>query len=240
LPAYSPWYFWHDKKRCFRGAVILAYDTKKDEVKWSDTLYPKEGCRCLLHDEERGLLYSISYPRDHLFVYDITTRKTKDLGRIGSINAQALFLDKKHRVWTTSDYGHLVRYDPAKGRIEFSPEPLPHNKVFQTGWHSVFYDVVSSPDGECVYASTWIASPRILRIWHGEGEWGRVEDLGAATQEHDPRIPICTFIDHCGGLVSVLTAICIMLPHAGINRIMMIRGIRIKGKNKIRVVLFGK
>ena len=34
-----------------------------------------------------------------------------------------------------------------------------------------------------------------------EGEWGRVEDLGAATQERDWGIPMDTFRDHCGGLV---------------------------------------
>ena len=63
------------------------------------------------------------------------------MGRIGSINSQALFLDKQHRVWTTNDYGHLVRYDPEKDRLETSPLALPHNPVTQTGWHSVFYDV---------------------------------------------------------------------------------------------------
>ncbi|OGV60740.1 MAG: hypothetical protein A2498_16955 [Lentisphaerae bacterium RIFOXYC12_FULL_60_16] len=200
LPAYSPWYFWHDPERCFKGAALLAYDTKRDSVVWTDTLYPKEGCRCLLHDEDRGLLYSLSYPRDHLFVFDIARRRSRDLGRIGSINAQALFLDRRHRVWTTSDYGHLVRYDPDRDRVEVSPDVLPHNPVFQTGWHSVFYDVAPSPEGDCVYASTWIAQPHLIRIWPDEGVWGRVEDLGPATQERDPHRPVCTFLDHCGGL----------------------------------------
>lgn len=200
LPSYSPWYFWHDAERCFKGATLLAYDTRHDTAAWSDVLYPKEGCRCLLHDEERGLLYSISYPRDHLFVYDIARRTSRDLGRIGSINAQALFLDRRHRVWTTSDYGHLVRYDPDRDRVEHSPERLPHESVFQTGWHSVFYDVAPSPEGDCVYASTWIAAPHLVRIWPDEGAWGRVEDLGPATQDRDTRVPVCTFLDHCGGL----------------------------------------
>ena len=72
--------------------------------------------------------------------------------------------------------------------------------MFQSGWHSVFYDVEPSPEGDCVYASTWIAAPRLIRIWPEEGAWGRVEDLGAATQDRDTWIPVCTFIDHCGGL----------------------------------------
>lgn len=199
-PIYSPWYSWHDESRCFRGAALLAYDTKSDNVLWWDTMIPKEGCRCLLIDEERSLLYALSYPRDHFIIYDLKTRQRRDLGRIGSINAQVLILDGKHRVWTTSDYGELVRYDPEKDRLEPSHTRLPHNPEFQTGWHSVFYDAVASPDRKAIYATTWIAQPRLMRIWLEEGEWGRVEDLGPATQDRDMTVPIDTFLDHCGGL----------------------------------------
>lgn len=199
-PAYSPWRSWNDPERCFRGSALLAFDTATDEVIWWDTLIPKEGCRCLLIDEERGLLYALSYPRDHFIIYDIEKRQRRDLGRIGSINAQLLFLDGRRRVWTTDDYGHLVRYDPDKGRLETSPYQLPHDPRFQTGWHSVFYDAAPSPDRSCVYASTWIAPPRLMRIFPEEGEWGRVEDLGSATQDWDPTLPPSMFLDHCGGL----------------------------------------
>ncbi len=199
-PIYSPWRSWHDEKRCFRGAALLAFNTKDDSILWWDTLAPKEGCRCLLHDEERGLLYALTYPRDHFVVYDIKKRTRKTVGRIGSINAQTLFLDKQHRVWTTSDYGNLVRYDPAKDRLEYSPYLLPHNPQFQTGWHSVFYDVVADPKADCVYAVTWIANPWMMRIWPDEGDWPKVEDLGPATQKRDPTFPTGTFLDHCGGL----------------------------------------
>jgi hypothetical protein len=200
-PAYSPWRSWHDPERCFRGSALVAFDTKTDKVLWWDTLIPKEGCRCLLIDEEHGLLYALSYPRDHFIIYDIENRKRTDLGRIGSINAQTLFLDSRHRVWTTRDDGRLIRYDPAFGRLEASPYILPHNSEFQTGWHSVFYDVAAAPDGRSVFASTWIAQPRLLRIWPEEGEWGRVDDLGPATQDRDPTVPHDTFLDHCGGTV---------------------------------------
>lgn len=199
-PAYSPWNSWHDPERCFRGSALLAFDTKTDETLWWDTLIPKEGCRCLLHDEDRGLLYAIGYPRDHLIQYDIERRKRRDLGRIGSINAQALFLDRSHRVWTTSDYGRLVRYDPQRDRLEHSPTVLPHDTTYQSGWHEVFYDIAPSPDGESVYAVAWIGRPRMIRIRPNEGEWPRVEDLGPVTQDYDPTLPEDYFIDHCGGL----------------------------------------
>ena len=40
---------------------------------------------------------------------------------------------------------------PKTDRLERSPFVLPHNPEFQTGWHSVFYDVAAAPDGEGVY-----------------------------------------------------------------------------------------
>ncbi len=199
-PAYSPWNSWHDPQRCFRGSALVAFDTARDEVLWWDTLIPKEGCRCLVHDEGRGKLYALGYPRDHLIEYDIATRTGRDLGRIGSINSQVLLLDGRGRVWTTDDFGHLVRYDPAVGRIERSLTVLPHDATYQTGWHSVFYDAVASPDRRCVYAVTWNGSPRLVRLWLEEGPWGRVEDLGSVTPGHDRTVPEDYFVDHCGGL----------------------------------------
>ena len=201
LPAYSPWNFWHNPERCFRGAALLAFDTRTDQVLWSDTLIPKEGCRCLLLDDQRRRLYALGYPRDHLTEYDLETRRRRDLGRIGSVNAQCLFLDRKHRVWTTDDYGHLMRYDPERGRLERSPYVLPHNPPVQTGWHSVLYDAVGSPEGDCVYATTWNGGAVLLRIWPEDGEWGRVESLGNVTPPHDLTVPENYFMDHCGGLV---------------------------------------
>jgi len=200
LPSYSPWYFWHDPKRCFRGSALLAYDTRKDDVLWWDTMIPKEGCRCLAHDEERRTLYAVSYPRDHFIVYDLKTRTRRDVGRIGSINAQTLFLDKRHRVWTTNDYGNLVRYTPETDRLEIAPLTLPHNPAYQTGWHSVFYDVAPAPDRESVYAVTWSPNAYLMRIWPNDGDWPRVEDLGPATQPRDETFPVSMFTDHCGGL----------------------------------------
>jgi hypothetical protein len=200
LPAYSPWRFWHEPDRCFRGAALLAWDTSADKVLWWQTMLPKEGCRCLLLDEDRGLLYAISYPRDHLLAFDLERRTLRDLGRIGSVNAQALFLDARHRVWTSDDDGRLVRYDPDVGRLERSPYLLPHDPRYQTGWHSVLYDVTPAPDGRTFYGVTWIARPMLFRFRPDQGQWGTVESLGPATQDHDPRVAINTFVDHCGGL----------------------------------------
>lgn len=200
LPAYSPWRFWHDEKRCFRGAALIAYDTQRDAVLWHDTLIPKEGCRCLVLDDETRTLYALGYPRDHFIAYSLESRTRRDIGRLGSVNSQALFLDRRRRVWTVDDYGHMIRYDLERDALEQSPYVLPHES-FQSGWHSVIYDAVASPDGECVYITTWNVAPRLLRFWPEQGDFGRIEDLGMATQQRDTSIPYNMFMDHAGGLV---------------------------------------
>ena len=155
----------------------------------------------MAHDEKNGLLYAISYPRDHLFVYDLKKRSSRDLGRIGSVNSQCLFFDKQYRVWTVNDYGYFVRYSPDSDRLEFSPLQIPHHKNLQNGWHCVLYDAVASPDNECAYAVAWAAYPRLVRFWPNEGQWGRVEDLGQVNQQFEEYQPADYYTDHCGGLV---------------------------------------
>ena len=197
---YSPWLSWHDPSRCFRASALIAYDTRRDQVAWWDTLIPKEGCRCLLHDPGRNLLYALSYPRDHLFVYDIKRKNLRDCGRIGSVNSQVLFTDSKHRVWTAGDDGHLVRYDPDTQRLEWSPYRIPHDGLVQNGWHSVLYDAVRCPHDQSLYMLPWSGYPRLLRFWPDEGPWGRINDLGPTNQPYDRTLPVNTFLDHCGGL----------------------------------------
>lgn len=200
LKFYSPWRFWHDNERCFRGAALIAYDTGRDKVLWTDTMIPKEGCRCLVLDDKRKVLYALSYPRDHFFAYSLKDKTWRDIGRIGSVNSQALLIDRKGRIWMSNDDGHLVRYDPERDILEESPYILPH-EFYQTGWHSVIYDAVASPDGESIYMVTWNVAPHLIRFWPEEGDFGLVEDLGMATQERSTSIPYSMFIDHVGGLV---------------------------------------
>ena len=197
---YSAWNSWYDEAKAFRGAGLMAWGTKQDDVLWTDIFIPREGCRCLCLDEERGVLYAVTYPRDHFVSYDIKRRVLTDHGRLGSVNAQVIFLDRKGRAYTSNDYGRLVRYDPEGKRLEELPHTMPHEH-YQSGWHSVLYDAVASPAGDCVYLSTWIARPHLARFWPEEGEHGRLEDLGSLTQERDATLPFDTFLDHAGGLV---------------------------------------
>ncbi len=198
---YSAWGDWKDDRTSFPGAVLVAYDTTRDEVAWCDRLFPREGCRCLALDEERGLLYAISYPRDHFWVYDLKTRTVRDKGRLGSVNSQAIFTDRRGRAYTTNDHGQIVRYDPETDELRETPVYLPYSPELRNGWHTVIYDVVGSPEGDCVYGVPWSANPHLFRYWPEEGEFGRMEDLGPVHQKRDQTVSISYYLDHCGGLV---------------------------------------
>ena len=197
--AFSPWQSWYAEKM-FRGAVLLAYDTGSDKVLRHNMFIPKQGCRCLCLDQEHNLLYALSYPLDHFIVHDLKTGESHDMGRIGSVNCQAIFLDRLNRALFADDQGYLVRYDHANRKLERLLLRLPHEH-FQTGWHSVLYDAVASPDNECVYFIPWIADPHLIRYTPHKKGPGVMEDLGRLTQERDVTIPMNTYLNHCGGLV---------------------------------------
>jgi hypothetical protein len=199
-PMLHPWKYIFDDKRAYRGSALLAFDTKTDTTLWWETFMPSEGCRAMVIDEERGTVYGLSCPRDHLVAFDLETRQTRDLGRIGTVNSQVLILDARHRVWTTNDDGYLVCYDPGDRRIKVSDVQVPSHLPAQRGWHGNLYDAVRSPDGSCVYAATWIERPGLIRLWL-DGDEPHIDDLGPLTQARDTTLSLGPMADHAGGLV---------------------------------------
>jgi hypothetical protein len=198
--SYCPWSAWHDARRAFLGSMLVAYDTVKEEVAWWELMIPKEGCRCLALDEERERLYAVTYPRDHFVVYDLARKSLTDIGRIGSVNTQCIFLDGKRRAYLTDDRGRFVRFDPDAMQLDTLPHVFPHS-CHQTGWHGVLYDAVADDERGSVYMVPWMPGPRLVRFWPEEGPDGRVEDLGRVNQAVDPTLPVSMSLDHVGGLV---------------------------------------
>ena len=196
------YHFWGEWKSefDFPCSYLLAYDTERDEVAWTSPFIPHEGCRCLALDEERGRMYAISFPRDHFWIFDLAKRTIRDMGRLGSVNSQAIFTDRRGRVFTSNDKGQFVRYDPDTDVLAELPVRVPHTQG-TSGWHDVFYDVVASPEGDCVYGVPWNADPHLFRYWPEDGPDGRVEDLGPVHQRRDPMVMVNYAHDHCGGLV---------------------------------------
>ena len=198
---YNPWGTFDDPLRSYVGARVFAYDCGAEDVLWTDTLIPWEGCRCVALDRERRRLYAVGYPRDHFYCFDIEKREGRDFGRIGSVNPQAVWLDARGRAYTTDDYGRLVVFDPDQDRLIETDIRAPHAS-YQDGWHNVVYDVVQVPGSEDVVGVAWNADPCLFRFSPGEeAGTGTMRSLGPASPGIDGWGLRGVNTDHAGGLV---------------------------------------
>ena len=198
--SYNPWASWNDPARAFRGSYLVSYDTASDAVVESRLMIPKEGCRCLAFDQERRILYAVTYPRDHFVSYHLASGELRDFGRIGSVNTQCIFLDERGRAHLFDDAGRLVRFDPERQELEELPHIYPH-EPYQSSWHGVLYDAVRDPASGAIYMIPWKAHGHLARFWPLDGGAGRIEDLGPLSQARDPREIVSVNLDHVGGLI---------------------------------------
>lgn len=196
---FNPWMQWKDEKHGFPGSMFFAYDPVHDKVLFTDCIAPNEGCRCLAIDQERQILYGVTYPRNHFFYYELETRRRVDVGRIGNVNPQAIFLDDRNRAYTNDDYGWMMRFDIDRGDFEDLDVRVPH-APYQDGLHTILYDVVKIPGEDAVIGVPWNTDPRFFKYTFDDGP-GRMEDLGAPAVEHDGVRVSRVQADHVGGLV---------------------------------------
>jgi len=198
---YHPFGSFDDPIRSFSGSKLFAFDTASEEVLFTDTIIPWEGCRCMALDQRRRRLYAVGYPRDHFYCYEIDARRSRDLGRLGSVNPQALWIDNEGRVYTTEDYGRIVVYDPDTDALVTSDRSLPH-APYQDGFHNVAYDVVQVPGADETVGVTWQTDPYFFRFSPvKQGRPHTVESLGPAFPGRTGFEPSNVNLDHVGGLV---------------------------------------
>lgn len=153
-PIWRPWNSWDDEKMRFPGAHIFTFNPKTNELNDLGIGPRLEGSRAMAFDEKRRKLYGITWPRNHFYVYHLDERRYEDLGRIGDVNPQAVWLDKKGFAYTTDDYGFILRCNPDTNELVRLNVQCPH-MPYRRGWHNVPYDVVPSPDGETVFGIDW-------------------------------------------------------------------------------------
>lgn len=193
---WRPWNCWTHSVKYFKGSGIFAYDPKRRKVLFTDFLLPHEGTRCAAISCKRRKIYGISYPRDHFFVYDLEKHEVRDLGRIGSVNPQCIFLDPEENAYTTDDYGFLIKCDGDREELIDMGIQIPHAS-FRSGFHNVVCDVTPSPDGESVYGVTWTFGERLFCYNFRKK---KIYDLGKACgEESEEWFHIIN--THTGGLV---------------------------------------
>lgn len=176
---WRPWNSWKDQKKGFSGSKIFSYEPGKGEVLFVDTVMPEEGSRAMGIDQKRRKIYGVSYPRNHFFIYSIDSHRTLDLGRIGSINPQTVFVDEKGNGYTTDDYGNIIKCHAEKDELETLDVQVSHSD-YRDGFHNVLYDATPSPDGKEIYCVTWSSE---IRLFVFNPEKKKIYDLGRAYGE---------------------------------------------------------
>ena len=139
---------------------------------------PGDGIYCLTIDPERQMLYGITYPRAHLFLYDLKAGRAIDKGPIfkdvlfgGPDNRTLRTLPRdlavaaSGDVYTSTDGGRILRFDPVKQELQTLAAVLPGEAMqVVDAW---------ARDGDVLYGGT--SEGFVFRFSPASGE---VENLG--------------------------------------------------------------
>ncbi len=195
-PIWRPWNTWDDPQRMAVGFNIFTYDPQSGEVEDFGIMSKNEGCRAMAFAENRKLLYGVTWPRNHFFVYDLNKRQYHDIGRIGDINPQAVWVDVEGNAYTVDELGQILKYEVASGQLIPLSIQVPKSPEADTPLRSV-YDVVPSPDGKDIYGCVWNleSGPFTERLFKFNCEENQVYDLGPGIENEPNRL------NHTGGLV---------------------------------------
>jgi hypothetical protein len=192
---WRPWNCWTHPQKYFSGSGLAAF-RPNGELLFSEIFLPQEGSRCMALAPERRKIYGISYPRNHFFVYDLKKREVRDLGRIGSINPQCVFIDGEENAYTTDDFGRIIKCLADQEELVDTGVQIPH-AGFRNGYHNTLYDVTPAPDGKSVYGVTWAWGERLFRY---DLKKNRLYDYGKAYGEDNNEWDHI-INSHVGGLV---------------------------------------
>lgn len=193
---WRPWHTWDDPDRMAPGFHIFKIDPVTERIEDYGIMSPNEGSRIMALAERRGLLYGVTWPRDHFYVFDLKNSTYKDMGRFGDINPQTIWLDGDENCYTVDDFGYVVKYDATTGSLGTLAARIPWDGAYPSEIRSA-YDAVPSPDGKSVFGVTWNidkffdASARLFRFDLADG---KITDLG-------PPISAKELSTHVGGMV---------------------------------------
>ncbi len=102
----------------FRGSQMFRVKMGTGEAEYAGLAVPYEGCRSMEIVENLNTAYLVSYPRHCLYAYDLGTRQSRLVGRIGTWGGFEIFSDSRGRLYGSYDDGRFYRYDPARAEFE--------------------------------------------------------------------------------------------------------------------------
>ena len=160
---------WNDIRKPYQGYAgghIYEYDPKTGDVKTYrnedacplkdlGTPVPGNSVYAMTLSSDRRVIYGVSYPDAHFFIFDLVTGKTRDLGELLTHKVyggperdwrsvpRALYSDPATgSVYTSGDNGFIVRYSPSTDKLDLTYMRLPGE--YWEGLSSRDYPVVES------------------------------------------------------------------------------------------------
>lgn len=195
---WRPWNCWDDAERMFSGFHIGRYDPATGQFEDFGVQSPNEGSRIMALAEKRGLLYGITYPRCHFYVYDLRRRIYTDVGRCGDINPQCMWIDADENAYTIDDLGYVVKYMADTQELIHTDTRLPFLREIPS---VTVYDATLSPDGKDVYGVTWNEDTYVFihRLFRYNFAEEKIYDLGPVPYNKE-RYDVAKH-HHAGGVV---------------------------------------
>jgi hypothetical protein len=147
----------------YRGGYVMTYDPATDRAENLGMPMPLdakrmaapktegEGVIDVTADEKRGLIYVVTCEEQHWMLYDMKTKRYRELGPILRDQPNTLIDAQGRGTAITSDY-RVARYEPAKNRVAVDPL-LVEGKPFAEylGAKRVHPDWRITPDGRTAY-----------------------------------------------------------------------------------------
>jgi hypothetical protein len=127
----------------------------------------------MVMDVERNILHGTTYPRNHYFIYDLSTKELRDLGRIGFLHQLAIVLDDRGNAYTTDSWGRFIRCRADSHELEETGAQMPF--TFTNGEHNYFWQAVAEPDTGVIYG---IGHQEMSILFRYDPRSNRVDNLG--------------------------------------------------------------
>ncbi|MBI3744687.1 MAG: hypothetical protein HY261_10460 [Chloroflexi bacterium] len=145
----------------YRGGYVIVYDPATDTAENLGLPMPieskpagameGEGVIDVTADEARGLIYVITCEEQHWMLYDVKTKKFRELGPILRDQPNTLIDAQGRGTAITKDY-HVARYNPKTDKVSVDPlrvEGKPFAEVL--GTNRIHPDWRLTPDGKTAY-----------------------------------------------------------------------------------------
>lgn len=144
------------------------------------TVIPFEGCRCMEINERLQKIFLISYPRHCLYEFDLATRKTRQIARIGTLGGFEIVQDRQGRIYGSYDNGQFYRYWPLEDRLEDLTIRVPGEPGREDAYN---FFINAKPFGPDLFYATGYYDGHIFGFYPERGTEGIIDDFGLATVE---------------------------------------------------------